>query len=658
MADESPRIRQIALAALASTCGFRGDAKPALVEKYLQDNLQKIETNGDSFELLLKNALLRPAAGDASLVWLGDRLGLTPVEIVTAALAAAVEDDPLIGRVIAHVQAPMGGSRPTFGLLERTLSAVWNNGRSVLPLLLDGRAATSGLLISANETMPLPERTIAVPAPLCLALFGNDSCWPGVVIGLDESETVPLPLSRMAEIKRHATALKSIVVQTLVIRTGEHAEARQVACEIARALNRRAAFIETEKTAGMGPWLLLRKLLPVFCLDLAPGERRYLPLTQGYQGPFMAICGADGAVDTKNNAVTNWMLTVPSQAERTDLWETVLGKSPSTVKWAVEHRHGAGRIAHLGRLARYEAVLNGHDKPEHVDVANAAWSGAGVGLESLAEPMRGRISDEAFVISPELRMHMEALLNRCRLRDDLAAGLGASATTRYRAGVKALFTGESGTGKTLAAGWIATQLASPLYRVDLSLVTSKYIGETEKNLSHLLARAEQAEVILLFDEADSLFGKRTDVNDANDRFANAQTNYLLQRIENYDGVILLTSNNQSRFDAAFARRLDFVIEFPMPGPSERRALWLSHLGKGTRLDPRELNQLAALVAVSGGHIRNAVLAAAVYARAASREITLADIVDGLAVELRKLGRQMPLELHRLGTSAGQNSSTQ
>jgi SpoVK/Ycf46/Vps4 family AAA+-type ATPase len=121
------------------------------------------------------------------------------------------------------------------------------------------------------------------------------------------------------------------------------------------------------------------------------------------------------------------------------------------------------------------------------------------------------------------------------------------------------------------------------------------MGETEKNLSQLLARAEQVEVILLFDEADSLFGKRTDINDSNDRFANAQTNYLLQRIENYDGIVLLTSNSQSRFDTAFARRIDFVVEFPPPDPEQRRAIWLSHLGDCTNIQQGELNPLAALV---------------------------------------------------------------
>src|SRR4029077_13572514 len=260
----------------------------------------------------------------------------------------------------------------------------------------------------------------------------------------------------------------------------------------------------------------------------------------------------------------------------------------------------------------------------------------------LAEPLRAEIPDAALVASPGLKADLEALLLRCQTREDLASGLGVSASTRYRPGVRALFTGPSGTGKTLAAAWIATQLGLPLYRVDLASVTSKYIGETEKNLSHLLARAEQAEVILLFDEADSLFGKRTDITDSNDRFANAQTNYLLQRIENYDGIVLLTSNSQARFDTAFARRIDFVIEFSQPGPEERRAIWLSHLGPRSGLAPNELNQLAALIDFTGGHIRNTVLAAAVCARVEQREVSFNDLIESAEAELRKLGRQLPI----------------
>jgi SpoVK/Ycf46/Vps4 family AAA+-type ATPase len=172
----------------------------------------------------------------------------------------------------------------------------------------------------------------------------------------------------------------------------------------------------------------------------------------------------------------------------------------------------------------------------------------------------------------------------------------------------------------------------------------KYIGETERNLAELLARAEHAEVVLLFDEADALFGKRTDVRHSTDRFANAQTNYLLSRIESYEGIVLLTSNTRSRFDEAFARRLDVVLELPAPGPEERRALWHAHLGAGHALDARAMNQLALSVDLVGGHVKNVVLAASVLASSERRPIGWDDLLRCLELEYRKLGRPLPAAL--------------
>jgi SpoVK/Ycf46/Vps4 family AAA+-type ATPase len=262
----------------------------------------------------------------------------------------------------------------------------------------------------------------------------------------------------------------------------------------------------------------------------------------------------------------------------------------------------------------------------------------------LAQLVADTVPEQALVRSDGLRQELELLLLRCRGRDQLVEGLGEAARVRFHPGVKALLVGPSGTGKTLAASWLTSRLGLPLYRVDLAAITSKYIGETEKNLADLLARAEQAEVVLLFDEADSLFGKRTEVREANDRFANAQTNYLLQRIETYDGIVLLTSNSRERFDSAFSRRLDAVIDFALPGPQERHALWLAHLGEGHGLSEGELNRLAGEVDLAGGAIRNVVLAAAVLARQGRGAITMAELRRGLAMECRKLG--LPLTLER------------
>jgi len=340
----------------------------------------------------------------------------------------------------------------------------------------------------------------------------------------------------------------------------------------------------------------------------------------------------------------SWTLPVPAPEERRALWERALGDPGPAAELARRHRHGSGRIARLGELAHHRSALRGSEAPGLADVVAASRAGEGTGLEALALPLPAPIGADALVVGPALRAELELLLRRCVARDVLAGGLGASATARYSPGVRVLFVGPSGTGKTLAAGWLATRLGLPLFRVDLASVTSKYIGETEKNLAQLLARAEQAEVVLLFDEADSLFGKRTEVKEANDRFANALTNYLLQRIEGYDGIAILTSNSRSRFDSAFARRLDMIVDFPPPGPEERRALWLSHLGARHALEPREVNQLSALADLTGGHIRNAVLAAAVLALEEARPIRLDDLVTGLEGEYRKLGKQMPVGL--------------
>jgi SpoVK/Ycf46/Vps4 family AAA+-type ATPase len=254
------------------------------------------------------------------------------------------------------------------------------------------------------------------------------------------------------------------------------------------------------------------------------------------------------------------------------------------------------------------------------------------------------VPDAALVAPPAHRADLEGLLARCRARDALVDDLGPAARTRYHPGVRALFVGPSGTGKTLAVSWLASRLGVPLYRVDLASITSKYIGETEKNLAQLIARAEHAEIALLFDEADSLFGKRTDVKDSNDRFANAQTNYLLQRIETFEGIAILTSNSRARFDSAFSRRLDAIIDFPSPGPEERHALWLAHLGDAHALSTSDINQLAATADLAGGHIRNAVFAAATAARTGGRPVGYADVVRGVVAEYRKLGRQSPAGL--------------
>jgi len=265
-------------------------------------------------------------------------------------------------------------------------------------------------------------------------------------------------------------------------------------------------------------------------------------------------------------------------------------------------------------------------------------------LRLLAQPVERRIEPGAIVLPPLVAEELERLLDRARQRESLWQGLGATLSQTPTAGLRALFCGESGTGKTLAAGYVATRLGAPLYRVDLSAVMNKYIGESEKNLSALLDIAAAADVVLLFDEADSLFGRRTDGKETGERFANMLTHFLLTRIENHPGIVILTSNNRERIDGAFTRRLDFIVEFPQPGFEERLALWRSHLG-GRGPGEAVYRLLASYCPFAGGQLRNVVLTAAAYADTV--EITAGHLLVGLQAEYRKIGREIPARLSQI-----------
>ena len=600
-----------------------------------------------------------PPQHDLRLHALAQAFGLAPIECVAVALAAAVEVDPMLGRVLAWLQAPTGGTRPGVGLLLTLADLLDLAG--ALEDLVGGSARDCGLLVVDDETRPLPEQVLRVALPTVLALRCGGGNWPGIRIG--EASAGPVAPSLQREAARQAAALYSAdrapafapdgavaqaqaqahgnsgAMTALVIRSGHPHQARTAALLLARQHGCLPAFIEGEPPAGLAPWLWLRGVMPVLCSELAPGEVRRLPTLPGYKGPLLIASGIDGSFEREGVAVGDWRVPLPLPLERVACWTTHVDQA-SAERLGRAHRLAPAQIDALAREARHQALLADEPLAER-HVALAMRYGAVGELGNLAQRVPDTVPDEALVMPPELQSALAALRQRCVRREGLADALGPSARARYRPGVRGLFVGASGTGKTLAAAWLASRLGLPLYQVDLASVASKYIGETEKNLSQLFARAEHAEVVLLFDEADALFGKRTDVKDAHDRFANQQTNYLLQRIESFDGIAVLTSNSRSRFDAAFTRRLDSIIDFPMPGPQERRALWLAHLGGHHALDDAQVNRVSAACDLAGGHIRNATLAAASMD---TGPVLYANLRAAIEAEYRKLGRHAPAGL--------------
>ncbi len=628
-------LTQLVCALLGEVLFAGGETPQGSEQAYLYSQWQPLA--GADFLALLQQSLASPQPRDAGVARLARELDLQPVETLAVVLALAAEDDVLLGQVIRHLQAPLPGPRPSLALLDTVLAPLLPHA-PVMWQLVCGQARTLGALCLLEQQRPLPEQVVGLAPPLLMALRGQSLPAPRLV------GKPPLPASVLARVEREARALAR-EPGVLVLRGSCGQETLAVAARIAQALGRQLCAIPAaaEEQQGLGIACRLTGAIPLFDLTNATQASR-LPCLPAYGGPVLVVAELDQRLDCEHAPVAQWVLPTPALAERERLWRQGLGDAVLAAVLARRYIQGSGRIAQLAQLARYRARAAGRETVSESDVEQAAWElGAGA-FSQLAQPVTERIGDEALVLAPGLRRALEHLVWRCEHREDLARGLGAALRSRYHPGVRCLLVGASGTGKTLAAAWLASRLRLPLYRVDLASVVSKYIGETEKNLAGLLAWAEHAGAMLLFDEADALFGKRTEIKEANDRFANSQTNYLLQRLERYCGIVLLTSNSRERFDAAFTRRLDKIIEFALPAPEERRALWLAHLGDAHALDAGQINRLAVLCDLAGGHVRNVVLDAAVLARQRGAPIDMAAISHALAAEYRKLGRQMPVEL--------------
>ena len=255
-----------------------------------------------------------------------------------------------------------------------------------------------------------------------------------------------------------------------------------------------------------------------------------------------------------------------------------------------------------------------------------------------------------FVIDADLAQSITELIARIRRRTTVYEQWGFADKVGKGLGVSALFSGPPGTGKTMVAALIAKELRLELYQVDMAKITSKFIGETEKQLGELFDAAEASHAILLFDEADSLFGKRTEVKSSNDRYANLETNYVLQRLESFTGICLLTSNHESNIDPAFQRRLSLHLRFQLPDEDERQRLWCAMLPAAAPVAPNlDIAGLARRFEMSGGYIRNAALRAAFLAAEEGTTITDAHLEHAARLEYEGMGKIVAPRVQRMSS---------
>ncbi|MCR5468178.1 MAG: ATP-binding protein [Lachnospiraceae bacterium] len=241
-------------------------------------------------------------------------------------------------------------------------------------------------------------------------------------------------------------------------------------------------------------------------------------------------------------------------------------------------------------------------------------------------------------LSDTASKELDAVINRIRLRSVVNEEYGFGKNLPYGRGVSVVLYGPPGTGKTMLASVIANELNLSLYRIDISQLSSKYIGETEKNIAELFKAASNSNGILFFDEADALFARRTEVSGSNDRYANAETAYLLQQIEGYDGLSIMATNAMQNFDSAFKRRMTFIISIDKPNEIEREKLWKNIFPENTPLDPRiDFDTLAAKAELTGSAIKAAALDAAYRAAARGDKVIMEDLIEAVDVQCRRNG---------------------
>jgi hypothetical protein len=393
----------------------------------------------------------------------------------------------------------------------------------------------------------------------------------------------------------------------------------------------------------VGSLATLLDAVPVAVVEAAPGETFRLPAFEGWQGPVGVVLGRFGGVAgvVVDSAVTI-SIDVPDAASRARHWAAALGPDVPADDLATRFRMTGGNIRRVAALAQAEAALSGHDRPSAADVSRGARALQARLLDTLATRVPTEPDWSGVAVRPETMRELELLEARCRHRERLGDLVGAAAGSALTAGVRALFTGPSGTGKTLAARTLAGVLGIDLYRIDLSTVVNKYLGETEKTLNALFSHAEEADAALLLDEGDALLTRRTDVHTSNDRYANLETNFLLQRLESFEGILLVTTNAGDRIDGAFRRRMDVVVDFGSPDELERWSIWHLHLPEQHEVADGLIEELAVRCALTGGQMRNAVLHASLLALQNGGTIRTEHLESAVRREYSKAGQVCPL----------------
>ncbi len=545
-----------------------------------------------------------------------------------------VEEDRRFGPLFEAINQALGeeGSQAGPAWLQQSFGSLPGQGlQPALRALLK-----SGVLRPESAGQPRAAQRFEVDEACWAALRGEPFADPAPSLALLSAESAPALASLvLAEAARERLAGWRPGTP-LLVRGPEHNGRGSLVRAMAREQGR--PVLECRLDGASGPPATLAALsalcgaLTLLRVDAAPSEALRLP---PLDGDFAVVAGEEDGLEGLPFEALTVTLALPGFAQRLAL---IRQRRPG-----LADAEGLAARLHLacGHLHR---ALGRSDAVDEASLRDAALAGGAAGLARLAQRLDpAQAPPDALVLDDTLARDLAALAARCQQRDRLRAALPAAFAARLNAGVRALLAGPSGTGKTLAAQVLARELGLPLYRLDLSAVVSKYIGETERNLQRLLSAAQALDVMLLLDEGDALLAPRTEVGSSNDRYANLETNFLLQRLESHAGLVLVTTNAQARIDPAFMRRFDFVIPFRPPEVAERLRLWRAHLPQGHALSEAQLGAVAEACTLAGGQVRNVVLDAVSAGLARGRAVDAELVFEALQREYRRSGGLCPLK---------------
>jgi ATPase family associated with various cellular activities (AAA) len=593
-------------------------------------------------------------AGRDGLGQLVERCLLSPFERDTLVLVVGAELDDKIAALCARVHGDPAWSWATYGLALRVLpDPHWD--------ALDPRAGLRGLALVDHDPRAggLTLARLRAEERVLLALLGLDT----VDEQLAEHAAVLEPDAGLLPEPhaRHLAAMAPMVGPVLLRGACDAREAlvRALADALgaprawqltARFLPDDVARLTSLARRATREWRLTSAPVVLTLDDADPGQldaaRRLahrlvaagVPVIASSPDPVSGLPPTARVVD----------LDPPDLADHVAVWRRALGPASATLNGHLDRLAGQFRLPGDQLRAVADQVGAGNLGDPTDDMAERLWSAcrirSRVDLDGLAERIVPDARWDDLVLPERELTALRDLLRHARHRATVFEAWQVTGSSRRGAGVTALFAGPSGTGKSLAAEVIAGELEVDVYRVDLSQIVSKYIGETEKNLRRVTDAAERSGAVLVIDEADALFGQRSEVKDSHDRYANVEVSYLLQRMETYRGLAVLTTNLRANVDDAFVRRLGFILTFPFPDTDARRALWERAFGSRVPLGALDHGLLAQLT-LTGGSIRNVAVHAAFRAAERGDAVTMADLLDSAYREYDKLERPLtPTEL--------------